>query len=171
MPAIGIAQAVAMFAGQNIGAGNLERTRMGFWKANMISLGAILFFTIFPFIFAPHLIAIYKNSPEVIALGTRCMRIIVVTLPFFPLMQNSMGLHQGTGHTTLAMFISLTRLWLFRIPLVYLFKHLNIFEAHPPDSVWFAMSISNFLGGLLALWVYSMGRWKHRTIKKEKKKK
>lgn len=164
MPSVGIAQALAMFSGQNIGAGNLDRTRKGFWSANVISIGIILIFTIFPFIFAPQLIAIFKNDPEVIQLGTRCMRIILVSLPFFPLLQNSKGLHQGTGHTGLAMFVSLGRLWFFRIPLVYLFKALAIFKEFPSDSVWYAMAVSNVLGGGLALIVYALGKWKSKTI-------
>jgi len=115
---IGFAQGFQPFCGFNYGAKLIDRVKKGFWFCVKGSFGFLCFISILGFVFAPQLISIFRDDPEVIACGALALRIQCCTFPFqsFIIMSNMM--QQVTGKTGPATFMAAARQGLFFIPTV-----------------------------------------------------
>ena len=71
------------------------------------------------------------------------------------------GLFQGSGKTDLAMKMLLGRLWVLRIPMILVFKHVFMMG---PIAIWLAMSLSNLCTSLYGYILYRKGNWKGDII-------
>ena len=149
MPALGIGSAISAIIGQNLGAGNEARARSAVKVSSILSTGFLILAGGLVIALSENVVRIFSNDPEVILQGTHYMRLITMTLPLVGFFQIFIGTFQGSGHTKISMFLLISRLWLLRIPMLYLFKNYTHFR---PDSVWAAMILSNviicIIGGL-----------------------
>lgn len=163
MPALGIGSAISAIIGQNLGAGNVERARSAVKRSSVLSTIFLIVAGGLLIALSENVVRIFSSDPLVIEQGTHYMRLITITLPLVGFFQIFIGTFQGAGHTKIAMFLMIARLWLLRIPLLYLFKNYSNFR---PDSVWTAMILSNviicIMGGLFL-------RFSDWTTLKEKK--
>lgn len=163
MPALGIGTAISAVIGQNLGANNKHRARSAVNVSSILS-------TIFLVVSGAILIALSENvvrafsqDLEVINQGTHYMQLITMTLPLVGFFQIFIGTFQGSGHTKIAMFLMIARLWLLRIPMLYFFKNYTNFR---PDSVWAAMILSNIIICIIGFILLKSFDW---TSLKEKK--
>jgi len=161
MPIMGIGHALNTMVGQNIGAGNIERVKKSFWTSIKFALilsaiGGSILFSI------NHMIVeVFTSNQTVIEQGTYYMKIIVLTLPLMGIFQSFIGLYQGSGHTKFAMMMMIGRLWLVRLPMIYLLiKFTNMDE----KLVWYAMLVSNLIICIMGFIGYATGLWKKKTI-------
>ena len=133
--AMGVVQRIAMFGGSamigfgqgfqpvcgfNYGAGLYSRVKKGFWFCVKISTVVLLVIAALGYGFAPQLIALFRDDPEVIALGTNALRYQCITffLQGWVVVGNMM--QQAIGKTLPATFIATARQGLFFIPLVWI---------------------------------------------------
>ena len=133
--AIGIGQGFQPISGFNYGAGKKERVREAFFKALIGAEIALLAFSIPMFIFAPNLVGILRNDPEVITIGARALRLMGIGGMGIPLtMMIEMGF-QSTGQKALATFGSSLRSGLVFIPSLVILANLRglagVQEAQP----------------------------------------
>lgn len=165
-PAIGIGSVLATFVGQNIGAGNQKRARAGYRTSIYITLlitiiGALL---LMPFRYL--LSGIFLKDEEAIKLAGFYLFILLCNLPLMGTFQCFNGVFQGTGRTDLVLILATTRLWIMRVPVLYLF--LNVFNVGTP-SVWYAMVISNVGANILGSVLYLLVDFKpHLTGMKKR---
>ncbi len=163
MPAMGVGSALATIVGQNLGSNNIPRAKEAIKTSTILVTiflvaGGIIMFTI-----ANDVIKIFTDSPSILKQGTYYMRLIAASLPLIGFYQILIGVFQGSGHTISAMLIMIGRLWLFRIPLIVLFKK---FTNLGTNSVWYAMILSNGLICLIGFGLYMTGKWQKKVIKK-----
>lgn len=149
---------------QNIGNDNIKRAIDAFKKtlALTIILGVIGF--ILTGIFKHQIVGIFSQGDAEFAAEIMSIfkyeRYALITLT---IASASMGLLYGFGYTKLSLGINFARLFVFRIPILYV---LQTFTNLGSESVGIAMMVSNILVGTLSLSIALIVIWK---IKKENK--
>ena len=133
--AMGVVQRIAMFGGSamigfgqgfqpvcgfNYGAQLYSRVREGFWFCVKSSTVFLLVVSTLGFAFAPQLIALFRDDPGVIAIGTVALRFQCVTFFFQAWITMSNMMLQTIGRTVPATFVAMARQGIFFIPLVWL---------------------------------------------------
>ncbi len=163
MPALGIGSAISAIIGQNLGAGNESRARAAVKTSSLLSTVFLIIAGGILIALSENVVRIFSSDPEVIVQGTHYMRLITVTLPLVGFFQIFIGTFQGAGHTKTAMFLMISRLWLLRIPMLYLFKNFTHFR---PDSVWTAMILSNVIICVMGFLFLKFSDWTKLQEKK-----
>ncbi len=165
-PAMAIGGVISAYIGQNIGAQNIERARKTF-KAGMIlssgmmAVGAGLILTVRTPLAGLFII----DNPVALDLASNYMFYILIGLPLMGVFQTFMGTYNGTGKTKYSFIISVTRLWLMRIPLVIFMREYTTLGS---SGIWYAMLISNFLIAIVGYFLYIRIDFKPKVSLREK---
>lgn len=117
---IGFGQGFQPVCGYNYGAKLYHRVKQAFWFCVKGSFVILLVFSIFGFIIAPQFIGIFRDDPEVIAIGVAALRFRCVSFPFYSWIVISNMLQQSTGRTIPATFFSMAKEGLFFIPMLWI---------------------------------------------------
>lgn len=142
-PVMAIGGVLAAYIGQNIGNANSERARESFKKGLILSLGIITTLSlIMMFIRRPVAGLFLDNDPEALELATTYLFFLLIGLPLMAIFQTFLGSYNGNGKTIFTFIISVSRLWLLRIPLILSFTY---FTNLGSSGIWTAMLISNFV--------------------------
>ena len=121
---IGFGQGFQPFCGFNYGAGLYKRVKEGFFFSVKISAAFLLGIAALGFVFAPELIAVFRDDQDVIAAGTRALRFQCVTFVTHSWIVMSTMMAQVIGKTIPATFLSTARQGLFFIPTVLILSEL-----------------------------------------------
>jgi putative MATE family efflux protein len=162
IPAMGLSMAVSTLAGQNIGAGNIDRAarigRLGAWLgfASLTGLGLIVF------LFAPWLVAFFvPGDADVIAAGSTFLRIMALSWGFMGVQFALTGVLRASGNMVIAMMLTLVSQWVLQFPLAYvLSKHTSL----AAQGIWWAFPITNVITVLITICVYARGDWKKKRL-------
>lgn len=132
---VGIGQGFQPVSAFNYGAGNFRRVRQGYRFTLLLSQAVLTVLTIFLLLFSGSCIQLFRDDPEVIAIGTRALRLQGIALLFLPLSMVTEMLLQSTGQKLPASLLSALRSGLFFIPALLLLNHFRglygIQEAQP----------------------------------------
>ena len=161
LPLQSIAQAVTTFAGQNIGAKNLDRVKAGVKTALKISFPLIFVMACFLYIFAPQLVSLFNRDVEVVYYGTLFMRLCVMVVPVTCLTQIFAGTLRGAGSAKIPMYIMLASYVVFRQ--IYLFIMSNVM--HTPQTIGFGYPAGWILCAILTTLAYKFSGWEKRALK------
>ena len=154
MPAFGIQSAAAMVVGQNVGAGRRQMARRLGWVTVLLGIAVMVLTGGLLYLLAPQMMAILTPDPEIIALGTRVLRIEAFAEPMYGASIVAGGVFQGTGSTLVPTLFNLGTMWGIRIPLARL--------AAPRwglPGVWTAMCLELCVRGILYLIRLVGKRW------------
>ena len=107
-------------AARTYGAGLYHRVKEGFWFSVKVTFVLLLAVSAAGFAWAPQLVSIFRDDPEVIAIGTAALRFQCVTfcLQSWVVMGNMC--QQTMGLTVPATFMAVARQGLFFIPTVWI---------------------------------------------------
>lgn len=120
---IGFGQGFQPVCGFNYGAKLYHRVKEGFWfcvKTATLFLAAV---GALGALFAPQLIALFRDDPEVVQIGAMALRFQCATLCLSGWIVMSNMMLQTIGKTAGATFLAMSRQGIFFIPLVYLLSH------------------------------------------------
>ena len=115
IPGFGMQTAAATLAGNAYGAkdkGRMRELARMFLPVEVVLMllsGGLLFLT------APYLVDIFSNAPEVIALGTRVLRMVAVSEPFYGVSIIIEGMMLGVGNTRTPFMYNILGMWGIRI--------------------------------------------------------
>lgn len=154
MPAYGIQSAAAMVVGQSVGAGRRQMAHRLGWVTVLLGIAVMVLTGGLLYLLAPQMMAILTPDPEIIALGTRVLRIEAFAEPMFGASIVAGGVFQGTGSTLVPTLFNLGTMWGIRIPLARL--------AAPRwglPGVWAAMCLELCVRGILYLIRLVGKRW------------
>ena len=121
---IGIGQGFSPVSGYNYGAKRYDRVKKAY--AFLVASGASVmsFFAIAAVIFAPQIIAAFRNDSDVIAVGTVALRWQAAFLPLHALIVGTNMLIQSTRHIKAATFLSMNRQGVYFIPAILILPQL-----------------------------------------------
>ncbi len=71
------------------------------------------------------------------------------------------GAMQGAGDTVRPLWITIFALWLLRVPLTFLCSSALGWGS---TGAWFAISFSQAIQGVLAIWAFRLGFWKTKEV-------
>ncbi len=117
---IGFGQGFQPVCGFNYGAKLYHRVKEGFWFCVKASAAFLLAVGLLGCAFAPRLIALFRDDPEVILIGSAALRFQCATLCFSSWIVMSNMMLQTIGRTAPATFLAMARQGVFFIPLVYI---------------------------------------------------
>lgn len=159
MPGYGIADAATTLVGQSLGAGRKRLTRSFAWitvSSGMVIMGIM---AVLMYAFAPEMMAIMSPVPEVVELGTRCLRVEAWAEPLFAASIISYGVFVGAGSTLLPCGINLVSMWIVRLGLSALMvRTMGLY------GVWMAMAIELCFRGAIYLLALSSKRWLNTRV-------
>ena len=115
---IGFGQGFQPVCGFNYGAGLYSRVKAGFWFCVKLSFAFLVGVGILGYVFAPQLVALFRDDPAVIAFGTRALRFQCMTIWIQSWVVMSNMMMQSMGRTIPATFLAVARQGLFFIPAV-----------------------------------------------------
>ncbi len=170
MPAMGVSAAVTAIVGQNLGADNIQRAKKAIAKGMKLILFIIIPGVILVTIFGKYLTRLFiPGDPVIHQIGQVMFYITPLSLIFFGMSTVLQGAFQGSGHTVPIMVTNIARIWLFRVPPVYLLA--VVILGGPSDvnasvGIWWGMLISNVLEFFVLLAWYRKGTWAKARIKK-----
>ncbi|EYF05377.1 MATE family efflux transporter [Chondromyces apiculatus] len=163
LPAINFGMAISTLAGQNLGAGHLDRVREVFRWGCLFSGTISLVISFVAAVFPEVLLRVFIGDPEVIQHGVAYLHIVGSCYVFFSLMFVSNGIINGSGSTVVTTLISLISLWVFRVPVAYWLSRAMNSEL----GVWYAISLSFLVSMVVSMGYYFSGRWKQALGKKK----
>lgn len=161
LPSWGVSNAAVTLVGQNLGAGRPDRAEAAAWRAgwyNTICLGTIGAMFL---LFAPVLVSIFSQDPEVVPYGVRCLRIVAAGFLFYGYGMVLTMAFNGAGDTRTPTLINLICLWFLEIPLAWVL-------AYPaglgPTGVFIAVSVGFSTLAVVSAWLFSKGTWKTQRV-------
>ncbi len=167
MPALGFGSALSSIVGQNIGNNNVKRAKEAVKVSFILSSLTLILGGAVIFVFAKDIVLSFTKDPEIVEQSVYYIKLIISGIPLMAGFSILNGTFNGSGHTILSLVVSSGRLWLFRIPLIVIFKN---FTDLGTNSVWYAMILSNLLICLVGLAIYKSGIWEKKIVKEEKLK-
>ena len=119
---IGFGQGFQPVLGYNYGAGNHRRVREAVFFSEKIITALLAAAAVAGWIFAPHIISLFRDDPMVIEIGVRALRCQCLTLALTPTLTFSNMLFQALGKVGRATLLAICRQGLY-IPVVFVLAH------------------------------------------------
>ena len=161
LPVTCFTQALATFVGQNLGAHQYDRVKKGirFGLGCCMLLAQII--GIASYVFAPQLISLFNDQPEVVDFGTRHMRHICLFNCLLALSHCFAAVFRGAGKASVPMFTMLGCWCLLRVTYITVaLKIINQLEvvslAYP--ITWTCSSIIFLIYYLKADWIHAFDK-------------
>ncbi len=157
---MGFSTAAATLVGQYLGAGDPDRAARAAWATTGISAAFLGVIVLIFLVFAPQLIGIFSDDPEVIAQGALYLRIVAV---FEVAMAPELvleGAFSGAGNSMPPMLVGVP-LTAVRVPLAHLLCRTFGWGA---AGIWWAISVTTLLKGAALMAWFAAGRWKHTRV-------
>lgn len=153
--------ALAVFAAQNMGAGNRDRARRGMWLSIAVSLGLTLFFFGAMELIPSWLMRIFTTDPAVIHHGVLYLRTYSLDTLLVCLVFCMNGFFSGCGHTGFTMFNCLFSTFAVRVPLVIWFAS---WPGVTMLQIGIAAPVASAVQILIQLAYYRTGRWSRSIL-------
>ena len=161
LPSWGLSNAAATLVGQNLGASRPDRAEKAVWRTglyNVIFLGTVgVVFVLFP----EPIIRLFTHDPEVVPLGTACLRIVSYGNLGYAYFMVMMQAFNGAGDTITPTIVNFFGFWLFEIPLAY---WLAIPLHMRSNGVFFSIAIAEGAMAAARAVLFKQGRWKKMKI-------
>lgn len=162
-PQMGIGMALTSLVGQNLGAKQYDRARAIVNKTIYLVLALSVFSSVLIFAFRQPLIQLFIpdiSNTDLLVYAHEYLNYTAFIIFFMGLFSVYNGTFQGMGKTTYSMVMSIGRLWIFRLPFIWLFTH---FTNLGSTGIWISMLLSNAITVGLAAIFYRLIKWDHLT--------
>jgi putative MATE family efflux protein len=160
MTILGIVQGLQPIVGYNYGAGKIDRVneslRLSITVATAISCLIFAILILFP----GQMVALFSNEAELIRIGTKSVRLVILAIPFVGFQIIAASFFQAIGKARPALILGMSRQFFLLIPLVLLLPRLT----GSPYGVFMAFPGADGLAVILT------GIWFSREVKLLKKK-
>lgn len=115
---IGLAQGIQPLIGYNFATRNFDRMKQALRYTSICGIIIGTVFTVIYFFGASHAIRFFINDPEVISLGTKFIRRIILSIPILSVLFVITAAFQAFGMAVPSLILSISRQGLFFIPLL-----------------------------------------------------
>ncbi|MCP4544145.1 MAG: MATE family efflux transporter [Chloroflexi bacterium] len=161
IPGFGLGNAAGTLVGQNLGARKPDRAEQSAWWVSAYAGVYMIIVVALLFTFAGPLIALFDPTPQVVEIGTECIRIVAPSMILVIVGVVLARGFDGAGDTVPAMVVNLVTLWGIEAPMAFgMAQWLGL----GITGIWWGRVIANAANGLLfAIW-FRLGRWKRREV-------
>lgn len=167
MPNLSFGTAMTTYAGQNIGAGRIDRVKEGAKQGTFIAVACSAFITLLILVFGKYLMAIFTETSSLVDLSVYLMRILAVGYIAMAVTQSLSGVMRGAGDTMTPMWISLCTSVFLRIPVAYGISYFTRTPELPHghfECIQISLLITWVMGAVLTTIFYRVGKWKNKAI-------
>jgi Na+-driven multidrug efflux pump len=167
LPNFTFGQAMSVYTGQNVGAGKFDRVHQGTKQGGLIAFAFSAVITLTLLFLSPILFGFFTDTPELIDLATRMIRVMAVGYICISVTQVLGGVMRGAGDTVSPMWISIISTIVIRVPTAYILAHLTKSAEFPhgqPIALFGSLMISWVLGMVLSIIVFAIGKWKKKML-------
>ena len=155
---VGLMGASAAVAGQNLGAGRPERSRMAVRHASKIGLWIAAVVGASFLLIPVQLLAVFGlTEPDVVRIGRELLAYLSISGLFITVALSFTGGLQGTGDTRSPLYISLISQFALPIGFLYVVESITVLQPH---HIWLAIVMGHALRCALSAWWFEKGRWK-----------
>lgn len=155
LPCNAIQTTLATYAGQNVGAGRMDRVKKGVRQAFVISISTTLVISALIWSFAPQIAGLFNLSDAAMVYCVPHIRTValinIILSSYVPLF----GVYQGTGHSAVPALVATCALTV-RVLTVYMFRNTAFFGS---SIIWWNGMFGFGVGCIVAWSYYFSGRW------------
>ena len=155
LPITSFTMAMTTFVGQNLGAGQIERTKRGARFGTITSVILAELIGVAVFIFAPQLIATFDTSPDVIAYGVDKARTSVLFYCLLAFSHAMASILRGAGKAVVPMFVMMICWCIIRVS----FLAIAVPLTGSIQMVYWVYPLTWFLSSVTFLWYYRRMDW------------
>lgn len=163
MPNFSFGTAMTTYAGQNKGAGKLDRVHKGAKQGTVIAMAVSAAITVLILTFGRHLMGIFTDTEELVDLSMHLMWILSVGYVAMAVTQSLSGVMRGMGNTMTPMWISLIMTIGIRVPIAYGISYMTRTSELPygnRDCIYISLLISWIIGAGITYFFYLRGKRK-----------
>lgn len=146
MPLFGLTIGLQPIVGYNYGAGQYKRVKRSIWLASVVSTAATTSGFLVMMLFPGFIIKLFTSDPELIELGRKALRLMVLTIPLVGIQVIGSGIFQALGKSVQALLLTLSRQVLVLIPLVLIMPRL-----FGLTGVWLSFPVADIISFLITL--------------------
>jgi putative MATE family efflux protein len=161
LPPWGLANAAATMVGQNLGAKRPDRAERAVWAAARTDMVLLGFIGAAFVVLAGPIVHLFSSDPDVVAVGTHCLRIGALGFPFYAYGMVLTASFNGAGDTWTPTLINCFCFWLWEIPIAWVL-------ARPvglgPTGVFIALAVAYSTVAAVAVIVFRRGTWKTKKV-------
>ncbi|MBF8436422.1 MATE family efflux transporter [Halanaerobiaceae bacterium Z-7014] len=161
MPAFGMGRATGIMVGQHLGAKQPSEANKVSWLGTAVTFGTMLIVAIIFLFVSPGLVSLFTEDSAVISIGAEYLRISAFAFAFLGAQIVLSGALNGAGKTIPQTFFRLLTLWVFQIPLSYIFANQFGFGR---QGVWWGIFVAKVIGLLILMGWFKKGTWQTREI-------
>ena len=154
LPGYGMEDAATTLVGQSLGARRPEMARRFAWLTIGSGAAMMTFLAVLMWVFAPQVMGLLSQDPEVIVLGAKCLRIEAWAELLFGVSIVAYGCCVGAGDTLVPSAINLLSMWVIRLGLA-----LFLIPRYGLAGYWFAMAVELSVKGIIFAVRIARGRW------------
>jgi putative MATE family efflux protein len=159
---VGLMGAAAAVAGQNLGAGQPERSAAGVFLAARYGLGVAGFIGALFWLIPEQLLAIFDiREPIVVDLGKELLRYLSISGLFITVALTFTGGLQGTGDTRSPLVITLISQVLVPLGICFTAEAMGSLQS---STVWTAILAGHFTRCALSVARFQQGKWRHIAV-------
>jgi len=160
MPIFSFGNAMTVFAGQNMGAGKIDRIEQATKQNVMMAAGTSIVLIMVILIFGRSIAGAFTQTQEVIDLSQRMIRILAPGFVAFSIAMVLWGTVRGSGDVVSPLWSSLVNTLVIRVPTAFLFVHL----IGEPQALMYSMVAAWTVNMILAIIVYRIGKWRTKKL-------
>jgi len=167
MPNMTFGQAMSVYTGQNVGAGRLDRVEKGLKEGLTMAVGVSATITVILLFFGHILFDLFTDTPALMDLAVRMMRILAVGYICIAVTQVLGGVMRGAGDTVTPMWITMLTTIVLRIPVAYGLAYLTRCTEYPqgrPEALFISLLVSWSMGSLISWLVFRRGTWRKKAV-------
>jgi putative MATE family efflux protein len=157
---MGFSIAASTLVGQNLGAQKPERSAQAAWQSAGIAVLITGLVGVMFFAFPKYIASFFISDPRVIGITIWYLKIVALSQIFMALEIVLEGAFAGAGNTIPPMTVSIAGS-LARIPLAYL---MAVHWGMGIIGVWWAITSTSIVKGIVLTYWFSRGRWKTQKI-------
>lgn len=143
---LGFCQGYQPVAGYNFGAQNHHRLREAFWFSMKVVLLVMVVCAAIVIIFAPQLIGVFLNEPDVVEVGARLLRLVGIFYPLMGLATVVNFTYQALGRGIASTVLSTCRQGWAALPILFIMTRFNAL-----DMILWATPLADLVFGVTGI--------------------
>ncbi len=159
-PIVSIGNAISIFTGQNMGAGNIDRIKRGLYQTLAALAVLCVIIASFIVIFRTRLLSLFLDSSasEAVAIGSRYLTVVCVAYIMAAVMRSYLNVLRGAGDVNTSAISGVTEL-AGRIIFAYI-----LVRPLGSTGIWTATPIAWAMGAAVPVIRYYSGKWQSKKL-------